>query len=103
MSKIEVIETGLEGTTSERKIYSVDFAGCGVSTLASATAAAYDEVDEDDVSATVFPTNSPSVSSAVATLSPLRELTKGHTYRIEVLGVEGSSYHEAYFRVECVK
>jgi len=103
MSKLEVIEGICEQTTNERIAYSVDFTNCSMTTLDSATAAAYDEVDNDDVSSVVFPTNSPSVSGAVATLSPLRNLTKGHTYRIEVLAVESGDYKEQFFRVFCSK
>jgi len=103
MSKLEVIEGIQETSTNERLSYSVDFTDVGVTTLASATAAAYDEVDNNDVTSVVFPTNSPSVSGAVATLSLLRASTKGHIYRIEVLGVEGTAYKEVFFRVECSK
>lgn len=100
---LEVIEGIQEMSSSERIAYSVDFTDAGISTLASATAVAYDENDGNDVTSTVFPVNSPSTSGAVATLSLLRALAKGHTYRIEVLGVEGTEYKEAFFRVECTK
>lgn len=106
MSQLEVEEGLRQGTSNERVAYSMDFAGFGVSTLASASVIAFDEADENDVTATVFPDNTPptvSVSGAVATLPLLKALTKGHTYRIEVLGVEGTAYYEGYFRVECAK
>lgn len=103
MSKLEVIEGLREQTTSERIPYSVDFTNFGVTTLSSATCVAYDEVDESDVTSTVYPTATVTVSGAVATLSLLKSLTKGHTYRIEVLGIEGSNYYEGFFRVECAK
>ena len=102
-SKLEVIEGLQEQTSDERIPYSIDFSGYGASSLDSATAAAFDEGSEENVTTTVFPTNTPSVSGAVATLSVLRALTKGHTYRIEVLAVESATYYEAYFRVYCSK
>jgi len=103
LSKLEVIERLLEQSSSEHIVYSIDFTDCGMTTLDSATAVAYDENDENDVTSVVFPTNTPSVSGAVATLSPLRALTKGHTYRIEVLAVESADYKEQFFRVACPK
>lgn len=104
MSKLEVIEGLLEQSTSEIIPYSVDFTDVSVTTLTSASIVAYDEVDESVVTGTVFPVTTVTVdSTAVATLSPLKLLTKGHTYRIEVLGREGDDYKEVYFRVECSK
>jgi len=104
MSQFEVIEELLEGSTSELIPYTVDFTDVGVSTLDSATVAAYDELDESDVTSSVFPVPpTVTVESAVATLTLLQTLTKGHTYRIEILGKEGSAYKEGFFRVFCSK
>jgi hypothetical protein len=100
----EVVEGLIEQSTNEKISWSIDFTGYGCSDLDSATATAYDESTETDVSETVFPTNSPGVSDAVATCSPLRALTKGHTYRIEVVVIEDEDYYyESYFRVYCPK
>ena len=72
-----------------------------VSSPTSPTVKAYDEIDETDVTSTVFPTNNPTVDGDVISLSPLRALTKGHTYRVEVSWVVGSATYECYFRVKC--
>lgn len=110
MAKLEVIEGLLEQTSSERIGYTVDFTGYGAGTLDSATVVAYDEVDGSDVTSTggstgngVFPTATVGVDGAVATLSVLRDLVKGHTYRMEVLAIESTAYYETYFRVYCSK
>jgi len=71
------------------------------SSPSSATAKAYDESVDKDVTSTVFPTNSPSVSGDVITLSPLRALTTDHSYRIEVTFVVGADTYKRYFRVKC--
>lgn len=57
------------------------------------------ERDGTDVTATAMPTNSPSVSGDVITLSPLKSLTTGKEYRVEVQFQAGGSKWEAYFRV----
>ena len=103
MSKLEVIEGLQEMSSSEVIAYSVNFADVGVTTLASATIAAYDENDENDVSATVLASVNCTVATSVATLALLSALTKGHIYRIEVLGKESTAYKEVFFRVECSK
>ena len=72
-----------------------------VSDPTSPTLVAYDENDGADVTSTVYPTNSPSATGDVITLSLLRDLTVGHTYRIEVQFLVGSSIYECFFRVKC--
>ena len=57
------------------------------------------ESDGTDVTSTVMPTNSPSVSGDVITLSPLKNLTEGKEYRVDVQFTTGSNVWEAYFRV----
>ena len=72
-----------------------------VSSPTSPVCAVYDETDETDVTTTVMPTNNPTAALDVISLSPLKLLTKGHTYRIEVLWTVGSAKYECYFRVRC--
>lgn len=57
------------------------------------------ERDGTDVTTTVMPTNSPSVAGDVITLSPLKSLTKGKEYRVDVQFTAGGNVWEAYFRV----
>ena len=54
-----------------------------------------------DVTSVVFPTNEPSVDGDTITLSPLKALTKGVVYRIEVLFTSGAAIFECFFRVYC--
>ena len=49
-----------------------------------------------DVTSTVFPTNTPTVSGDIITLSPLKALTAGTNYRIEVKFTAGGNVHETY-------
>lgn len=51
------------------------------------------------VTSTVFPGGSASVVGDIITLAPLRALTAGHRYRIEVKFASGANNFEAYFFV----
>ena len=53
-----------------------------------------------DVTSTVMPTNSPTVSGDVITLSPLKLLTADDRYRVEVRYVVAGNTLENYFIVE---
>jgi len=55
--------------------------------------------DGADVTSTVMPVNSPSAAGDVITLSPLKSLTAGKEYRVEVQFQTGSNVWEPYFRV----
>jgi hypothetical protein len=105
MSQLECVESrnlgGVEQTSGEEIPYTVTTTNWG-SSPSSTAVVAYDEVDKDDVTSTVFPTNSPTESGDVITLSLLKALTAGHTYRVEVLFTSGSTKFECYFRVKCV-
>ena len=62
---------------------------------------AWDETHNKDVTTTVFPTNSPTVSTDTITLSPLKSLNQGHLYRIKVKFTATGQIWECYFRVRC--
>lgn len=49
-----------------------------------------------DVTATVMPVNTPSVLGDVITLSPLKALTVGRSYRIEIKFSAGGNIFECY-------
>ena len=67
----------------------------------SPSVVAYDETaGNSNVTSTVFPTNSPTASGDVISLSLLKSLIRGHIYRIEVKFTVGSNIYECYFRVE---
>jgi hypothetical protein len=101
-SKREVVEGYQEQTSTEEIIYSITTT-VWASTPASVAAVAYQEGTETVVTTTVFPVNSPTVAGDVITLSPLKSLTKGYTYRIEVKFTSGGNTFEFYFRIKCVK
>lgn len=100
MSILEVSEGIQEQSADEIQIYTITTTNV-VSSPTSSSAVAIDETTGETVTTTVFPTNTPSESGDVITLSPLRALTKGHVYRIEVKWVVGSNTYERFFRVEC--
>ena len=52
------------------------------------------------VTAAVMPTNGPSVADGVISLSPLRSLTAGVLYRVEVRYDIGGNTLESYFYVQ---
>lgn len=54
----------------------------------------------DDVTATVFPTGTTSVTGDVITLPLLQALTVYHVYRVEVRWTYGGNTLEAWFEIE---
>ena len=57
---------------------------------------AEDSTDWTNVTSTVMPVNSPSAVGDVITLSPLKLLTDGHIYRIEINFKCGANTFETY-------
>ena len=100
MSVLEIQEGLQRQTSTEVLIYRITTTNW-ISSPTSPSVAAFDEESGADVTSTVFPTNTPSASGDIITLSPLRALTKGRVYRIEVAFTVGSSIYECYFRVLC--
>ena len=100
MSILEVQE-GLQYQTSDEQLaYSITTTNW-VSSPTSPSVVAFDINTGETVTTTVFPTNSPSVNGDVISLSLLKSLSKGHTYRIEVKFTVGSNVYECYFLVKC--
>jgi hypothetical protein len=61
----------------------------------------YDETNSStDVTTTVMPAGTASVSGGSIVLPLLRSLTAGHLYRIEVQYSDGTNTFEPYIRVE---
>ena len=100
MTKLAVAEGTLEQSADEELAYQITTTNW-VSNPTSPTVVAYDETLGETVTTTVFPTNSPTASGDVITLSLLKSLTKGHTYRIEVKFTVSSNVYECFFRVQC--
>lgn len=102
MSILEVIQ-GLQEQGEDEKLSHKITTTNWASNPTSTAVVAYDETaNNDDVTSAVYPTNSPSESGDIITLSLLRNLTVGHTYRIEVKFTVGSNIYECYFKVKAV-
>lgn len=99
---LEIAEGTQYVSSDERKVYTITTTNVQ-GTPSSATVVAYDESVDASVGTTVFPSGSPSVSGDIVTLPVMRAFTKGHSYRVEVLFVCGSSYHECWLRVKCIR
>jgi hypothetical protein len=102
MVSLEVAEGIQAQSSTEELCYTITTTNYG-SSPTNVSVKAYEEGPETDITSTVFPTNNPTVASDIINLSPLKSLTKGKTYRIEVKFTSGSNIFEPYFRVKCVK
>jgi len=100
MSILEVTEGQQFQSADEEISYKLTTTNYG-STPTLVSVKAYDDNTGRDVTATVFPTNTPTVLGDVITLSPLKALIKGYIYRIEIKFTAGSNIWEPYFKVKC--
>lgn len=90
-----IIESPVYQGVEEIISYTLDTSPWG-SSPGTISVKVYDKADNSDVTGTVMPTNSPSVSGDVITLSPLKSLTTGHSYRIEIKFVCSGNTFEAW-------
>ena len=93
MSKIWEVKEGVRYVLpTEKKAFSITTTPVG-STPTSISVLAYDELDDEDVTSTVYPTNSPTADGDVITLSLFRgdEATEGHKYRVHVTFTDSDS------------
>lgn len=89
-------ESPLRQGADESIVYSLTTTPWG-SSPSSVSVKVYDiTTTSSDVTSTVMPTNSPGVSGDVITLSALKLLTAGHTYRVEIKFTAGGSVFEPY-------
>ena len=97
MAGREIAEGQMIQGADEEIIYTLTTTNWG-SSPTSPSVVVFDISDNSrtDVTTTVMPTNSPSVSNDVITLSPLKSLTAGKKYRVEVKFTIGSSIFETY-------
>ncbi len=79
--------------------YSLDVSAVGTSP-GSPTVVVKDVTAGTTVTSTVMPTNVPTVSGDVITLSPLKLLTAGRLYRVEVKYTLAGNTLESYFYVQ---
>ena len=102
MSVLEVQEGLLTQHSDESIVRTVDFdKATTAASVSSPSVIAIEEDSQKIVTATVFPTNSPTASSLVVTLSLLTALTIGKTYRIEVKASDGTNTLISVHRVYC--
>lgn len=101
MSDLEVKEGLGEQSTDESISYSITTTNWGTSPT-DVNVVAYDMTTRADVTSTVFPVNSPSVNGDIITLSPLKNLTRNHRYRVEVEFTANGNIFECYFLIDCV-
>ena len=95
----EVVE-GIQYQGADEIItYTLDVAAIGA-TPSSPVVVVKDVFGETTVTATVMPTGSPSVAGSVITLPPLKLLTAGREYRVEVKYVIGGNTLENYIPVQ---
>jgi len=97
---LEVSE-GLQYQTSDEEITRSVTTTPWASTPTSPTVKVYVEPSLTDVTSTVMP-GSLSVSGDVITLPPLKSLTKGQIYRVEVKFTARGNVFECYHRVKCL-
>ena len=102
MSVLEVQEGVRVQHTDEEIIRTVDFDPATTeSSVSSPVVLVFQESDGSDVTSTVMPTNSPTASTLVVTLSALKLLTAGESYRVEVKVTAGSNKLVSIHRVRC--
>jgi len=102
MAEVLEVAEGLKYQSADEQLaYSITTTNW-VSNPSNPVVMAYNEQTHENVTSTVFPTNSPSITGDVITLSLLKSLTKGNLYRIEVKFAVGSNIYECFFRVKCV-
>jgi hypothetical protein len=94
----EVIEGKQFQGEDEIIAYTVDVAAIGVPT--SPVVVVKDVAAGSVVTSTVMSPNVPTVEGSVITLSPLRALTAGRLYRVEVKYVVEANTLESYFYVQ---
>lgn len=93
----EFRESPVKQGVDEEITYTLDTSAWG-SSPTGVTVKVYDvtTLPKVDVTATVMPVNSPAVSNDIISCSPLKLLTVGHAYRIEVKFASAGNVFEAY-------
>jgi len=93
----EVVESPMPQGIDELVAYTLDTAQWG-GTPTSPSVVVLDITSDafTDVTSTVMPTNSPTVSDDIITLSALKELTAGSKYRVEIKFTVSGNVFEAY-------
>jgi len=101
MALREVIEGTQQQGCDEEIAYSITTTNWGSSPTSPSVEVFRDPHNSVAITEAVMPTNSPMVNGDIITLSPLKNLTIGVVYRIEVKFSIGSNVFECYFKVQC--
>ena len=101
MSILEVAEGIRYQASTETRVYTITTTNL-VSAPQNPSAVVFDESVDEDVTSTVMPSGSHSVSGDVITLKPLTSLTNNHSYKIWVTFVVGASTYKRYLIVKCI-
>ncbi len=99
-----VIEEGVkEQSAAEVLAYTLDVTKYPGTGDPSAVSVIVIEVgSENDVTDTVMPTDSPTVSGNVITFSPLKLLTVGKTYHMRMLFTRSGNVWQPHFEIRCI-
>jgi hypothetical protein len=101
MADIREVVEGMQYQGGDEIIsYTVDTANWGGTPTSVVVAVKESTLNGANVTTTVMPTNTPSVATDVITLSPLKLLTAGYTYKVEVQFVANSNTVECFFLVK---
>ncbi len=99
---LQVVEGPKQQTSNESIAYTVGVAAYpGSGDPSSVVASVFNLSDNSDVTSTVMPTGSVSVSGNTITLKPLTLLTGGNTYKVQVQFARSGNTLEAYFVIKC--
>lgn len=98
MNDREVIEGVQYQGEDEAIAYALDVSAIG--TPSSPSVVVKDVAADSVVTSTVMPVNNPTADGSAISLSPLRNLTDGRLYRIEVKYTVGGNVLESYFYVQ---
>lgn len=102
MNKREVVQSPMEQGANEIITYTLTTTPWGTSPTTDITVTVLDVTagtTDGDVTSTVMPTNTPSPSGDVITLSPLKLLTDGHKYRVQVKFICSGNTFDAYCHI----
>jgi hypothetical protein len=100
MAQRAVVE-GLQTQGSDEEVaYKIDTTTWG-GTPTTVSVVCYCLDTNKNMTAVVLPTNTTSVSGDDITLSPLKKLVPGRTYRVDIKFTASAQVVETYFRVAC--
>ena len=98
----EVVEGRQRQSVDEEICYKITTTNWGSDPTGVSVLAHVGEDINTAITATIFPDNTPDVTGDVITLSPLKNLVKNVTYKIDVKFTVAPNTFECFFYVEAV-